>query len=959
MTLHVPDPDGSRAVLVGVPEVVEGRFERLDYVARNLEDLRAALSHPRRGILPRKAITVLTSPDSNTWLTALHRAGQETTDLLFFYFAGHGYRDPFDNRLYLMTPEANLDVNLEGTAVEWTRVLRTLEGMTFRRAVLILDCCNSGLAAVSGGHVGSSEHYILSSALPTRTQPSDSVESGRSRFTHEVITAMESVGPGSPHLTMQHLYDHLRAVTGQWPVGFGDGWGPKGGSSGDGPGIVIAIDAVRTPAGRELPGWEPAGPGPGPKPPPRPPRPPVGGDGRGDSDGTGDGDSAGDGDGTGHGGPVTPWQWAADRWKTLLAAGLALILAIGFGVYAIGHGRGNPAAFCPPPLELRLMSGTETRAAAQRAVTAYAKDPANRERLGEDDRAPTGCRRANFTVFDAGAGETVEAFGATDAWAGRAGAEGGPSPLISSSADRAAGPCPRESAATGAPPAGELCVDPLQHVGPQPDLLLSGSAAELGRIQGQMERSPGPAELRALGRIGYSPLVLAVPASLEKKLHAEGVGRTGSTWEELLDALDRADPGLPVLRPDPDTSGTGLLQTIGLYEAYDGQLTGGTGQDADGVETRLRAHRGDTLPAPDADSLLCALDDDGPGKKRRLGSAAALVSEKSVADFNLGRRPGSACDNSRPVDARSRLLAYYPKGVPALDMTLSEVRWGGARDRSRRTAAIEHFHDWLMGEEGRGTFLDGLVRGAREDGTPLPPHGQAWDDTAGSGVLRDVPVGTASVGGSTADDVVAQYTRTRTPGQVLFLVDVSGSMAEDGKRALAAAALSESIRRLGPQDTYGVRSYPKSAGHPDRARTVVEPGTPGNVRAKALAWADALTEKPMSSSGAAVYEVLERSLRDTHGEDRPLIVLITDGDNRPEGDDGTAAQAAMRDEQAREGSAKVLVLYVGPDGCTTDVSQFRNPPRAGCFSGRPDRAAEDLAEQVANEVRGGTRDEAP
>ncbi|MGP3949244.1 substrate-binding domain-containing protein [Streptomyces sp. 7N604] len=936
MTFHVPARDGSRAILVGIPDVAAPGFEELRYVDRNLADLRDALSHPERGILEKDAITVLPpsegdepSPGRKELLEALRSAGRETADLLLVYFVGHGYRAPLNNQLYLMTRNAHLD-DLVGTAVAWTDVLEKLGGMHFKRAVFILDCCNSGVAAEGGG-VGTSGHYILTSALPTKTQPLDSVECGRSRFTHEIICAMESLRPDSEQLTMQGLYDGLYDVMSRWneDVDFGDGWGPKGRSGGDGPGIVIALPAA-----------VPVPPPQRPRLPPPPPPPP----------------------------PLPPWlqwlQWLKDRWKTVPAVAVALALAVVTGAYLTSRDGGGTASECPPPLELRLMAGTETRDAAQRAVTAYMKDGADRERLGGDDHAPADCRRANFTVYDAGTGDTVDAFGATPAWAGRVGDESGPTPMSSSSGDGADSPCMEASGSAGVQrtaeqdeAAAELCFDPLQDVGPQPDLVLPGSTTELGRIQAQLKRTPGPATVKDLGPVGYSPLVLAVPASLEEKLEEQGVSRTGSTWEQLLEAMDKAAPGMPLLRPDPDTSGTGLLHTVALYEAHDGVLAGGAKGKSDAVERRLRKNLPDTAPAADADGLLCALYK-GEVKDTRLGEAAALVSEKAVADFNLGKRRDSACDNSKPADRKSRFLAYYPKGVPALDMPLAEVRWGGGRDRELREAAIEHFRAWLTGEEGRRVFLGDLVRGAGAGGnSPRLPSGQASEDTEASGILKDVPVVTDTAGGSTADDVVADYTRTRTPGQVLFLVDVSGSMAEGGKRALAATALRRSLQRLGSQDSYGIWSYPKSATEPAEARVVIEPGTPGDTRAKALTWADALPKQSMVPKGAAVYEVLTRAMREMHAQDRPLIVLITDGDNRPQGGRGTNEQAAMRDEQRRGRSAGVLVLSVAPDGCTTAISEFKNPPRAGCFSGRPDEAAERLAEQVANEVQGGTGDE--
>ncbi|MFF3765858.1 caspase family protein [Streptomyces sp. NPDC001922] len=946
MAAHVPDRKGSRAFLVGVPHVADGGFEPLDYVDRNLKDLASALSETvlpdgTRGILPEDAIKVLTSPSQGEWLRELKQVAEATTDLLFVYFAGHGYRDPFDNQLYLMTPDADLDVNLEGTAVSWSHVLKTLNRMHFRHAVFILDCCNSGVA-IDGRAVGQNGHYTLASSLPTKTQPTKGVDAGeggpRSRFTDAVIRAMEETGRDSRVLTMQGLYDRLYRATKDWPVNFGDGWGPKGGSSGVGPDIVIS---------RFVPHLAPPGglPPELPTPPPWPPSPATEPDG---------GDE-----------PGRPrlLRWLGEGRRAAVAGALALLLTVGTGVYLVWPAPEPGGGGCLPPLELRLMAGPETRAAVGHAVAAYLGSPANRVPLGPDDGARGDCRRTNITVYGAGTGETVDAFGATGAWAGqRADAgTGAPAPAASGGACPSASPAPQSAGPDGAAQDGTggneesaLCADPLQDVGPQPDLVISGSSTELGRIQRQIARNPGPARVVPLGSAGYSPLVLAVPAALEKKLTAAGVFRTGSSWDDLLDAMAEVAPGMPLLRPDPDTSGTGLQHTVGLYEARDGRLTGGADRDAEGVERRLRQR---TAPASDADGLLCGLDDPEPGEPR-LGKAAALVSEKAVADFNLGSRPGSACDNSRPADEHSRLVAYYPAGVPALDLPLAEVRWKGARDAARRKAAVRNFRTWLTGT-GSGRFLRGLVRGTRADGSPAPPRGDAWKDPGISGVLADVPVVTGTADGGTADTVVEEYTQTREPGQVLFLVDVSWSMGEGDKLAMADAALRSSLQRLGPRDSYGIRTYPGSARHPDRARTAVPRGTPGDSRAEALAWLASSPRKRLVTKGAAVHEVLERALRDTRGDRRPLIVLITDGDDRPLGDGGGAAAQALGREQGRDGSTGVLVLSVRLDGCTAGIRRFENPASAGCYAGRPEKAAEALAEQVANQVQGGASDDGP
>ncbi|KNE81953.1 MULTISPECIES: substrate-binding domain-containing protein [Streptomyces] len=972
-----PDPARSRALLVGAPSAPG--FETLRYVKRDLEDLKAALCDEPHGILRPDHVEVLHSPRRAEWLAALERAGRDATDLLFFYFVGHGYRAPHGRQvLHLLTENSDVRGDLPATAVLWPDVLERLAPGSFRHAVLVLDCCYSGTAATSGTLLTGEGYYVLASSQPTRTQPVDGVAGTppRSRFTHAVITAMAEGGePGSPGLTMQDLYQWLRRETRRWPKGLEDGWGPRSGSSGDGPGVLIsrAVRPGTAPSHRP-----PVVPLPLPGPQPSLPARLVrrlreAGGARGVA--------------------VAGVHAVSRRWKPAALVLGALLLPAALYAYAGSDEPDGPG--CAPPTELRVMTGAETRTAVTRAANAYMRSAANRKPLGPDDGEPAHCRRVNLTVYEAGPGETAEAFAASVLWEGYDSAKGADHrgsgtgtggipagvcrpPARDSSPAGADGADGDEQAEDGRKKdgrkkdgqaedgrAGEdaedrkagtgedmdaACPDPLRDVGPQPDVILAGSSTELGRIEGSLRRAPGPAAVKSYRTVGYSPLVLAVPAVLEPRLREAGVHRTGSSWDELLAALDEMEPGLPLLRPDPDSSGAGLQHTVGLYEAPDGRFAGGADRDAERMEKRLG---GRSVPAADADTLLCdltreAADRDGPG----LGHAAALVAEKHVADFNLGDRPGadSSCGNSRPADDEARLLAYYPEGVPWMDFQVAEVAWEGAGDAERRSAAVGAFQRWLAGE-GSGQLLGGLVRGSDSGGLPLPPSGEAWKDPGESGVLPDVPFVREVPGHLVADAVVADYTRTRDPGQVLFLVDVSGSMAGGGKRELAADALRRALRRLGPQDSYGIRSYPKSAVEPAEAEEVVERDTPGDDQARAQNWARDLPGKRVVPEGAAVYEVLTRALRDTRGDDRPLIVLITDGDDRPRHDSDAVAFKAMEEERTREGSADVLVLSTRLEGCTAEIQGFKNPQdRAECFAGED--AAKKLAEQVAGAVRG-------
>ncbi|MGH2830708.1 MAG: vWA domain-containing protein, partial [Actinomycetota bacterium] len=114
-------------------------------------------------------------------------------------------------------------------------------------------------------------------------------------------------------------------------------------------------------------------------------------------------------------------------------------------------------------------------------------------------------------------------------------------------------------------------------------------------------------------------------------------------------------------------------------------------------------------------------------------------------------------------------------------------------------------------------------------------------------------------------------TGSSTPANLVFLVDVSGSMASEDKLPLVKSSLKLLVNELGPRDSIALAVYAGASG------VVLEP-TPGNQKAKILAALDRL-EAGGSTNGAdgikLAYAMAERARR-SHGINR--VLLATDGD---------------------------------------------------------------------------------
>ncbi|MGY5136409.1 caspase family protein, partial [Streptomyces nigrescens] len=328
----------------------------------------------------------------------------------------------------------------------------------------------------------------------------------------------------------------------------------------------------------------------------------------------------------------------------------------------------NDAEACPPALELRLLTAPEAEPALRQAAFDYEMSGANTRPLNGEGDLPDGCRRAQITVYSAAKDQVDQGFAAAGRWQG-------------------------EAHGTGKDGPDDQGIDPLHRPGPQPDIWIPESTADYYAARRGMPAKGSPATLHYSAPVAYTPLVVGIPA--HRRL--DDVEPAAASWRELLTGTDRTHHDLRLLRPSPVLSGTGLLHTIGLYLTHDGTGTASSGAP----DLTLARHAEERLSAPGSQyagstELLCSLrpDADAAGAVDRTKSAP-LVSEKSLADYNLGRATGSCPALDSPLPLRNRYVAYYPENVPALDHPLIRVDWRGTTDATPRQAAVARFATWL------------------------------------------------------------------------------------------------------------------------------------------------------------------------------------------------------------------------------------------------------------------------
>lgn len=214
MADDLPDPQLSRAVLVGVADYVN--LSALDAVRNNLADLADALSADTVWGLPPENCLVVPDPASATQLLdPLSNAARIATDTLLFYYAGHGLPHPTNSSLYLALPGS--DRERMYTSVQYEQVREVLRTSKARRRIVILDCCYSGRALESMGDASTAlaneaaaeGTFVLAAAAENAIALSPAGWRNTA-FTTELLHIIHNgVEDAGPLLNLDCIYDYL------------------------------------------------------------------------------------------------------------------------------------------------------------------------------------------------------------------------------------------------------------------------------------------------------------------------------------------------------------------------------------------------------------------------------------------------------------------------------------------------------------------------------------------------------------------------------------------------------------------------------------------------------------------------------------------------------------------------------------------------------------------------------
>jgi len=131
------------------------------------------------------------------------------------------------------------------------------------------------------------------------------------------------------------------------------------------------------------------------------------------------------------------------------------------------------------------------------------------------------------------------------------------------------------------------------------------------------------------------------------------------------------------------------------------------------------------------------------------------------------------------------------------------------------------------------------------------------------------------------------------PSNLVFLIDVSGSMSSTNKLPLLKSAFKLLVQELRPQDKVAIAVYAGAAG-------LVLPPTPGSEKSKIIAALDKLQSGGSTAGGAGIKLAYEVAKENFVEEGNNRVIIATDGDFNV-GESSNAAMERLVEDKRDDG----------------------------------------------------------
>jgi Ca-activated chloride channel homolog len=484
--------------------------------------------------------------------------------------------------------------------------------------------------------------------------------------------------------------------------------------------------------------------------------------------------------------------------------------------------------------------------------------------------------------------------------------------------------------------------------GPRP-VIWSPAASSWGAVLNQRRADTGKTALAPAAKsFMLTPLVIAMPKPMAEAL---GWPNTPIGFADVLalaqDPSGWAGKGHPEWGPfrfgktNPNFSTSGLSQTVAQYYAATGKTKDLTLEDlarpdveafARGVESAV-VHYGDTTLT----FLNNLYRSDRRGAPYGYASAVA-VEEKSVVDYNSGNPDGILDPGEKPRKPRVPLVAIYPKeGTLFSDnpLIVLDAPWVSKNE----AAAARKFASFVTEPKNQRRVLKFGFR----PGNPAVAIGKPI--TAANGLDPNQPQTTLEVPKPPVlAGVIDEWNQVRKKARVLLVVDVSGSMGDEGdprtgatKLDLAKKAAVAALGQFQPDDEVGLRVFSTdiSSDDPTDYKDLVPIGPISANRPDLKSKIEGLEP----TQGTPLYTVTHDSysaMLDQFDATRiNAVVLLTDGrneDDRNNDLDGLLKFLRGRNEGESTTPVRVFPIAYGGDADEATLKRIAEATNAAEYS---------------------------
>jgi Ca-activated chloride channel family protein len=495
--------------------------------------------------------------------------------------------------------------------------------------------------------------------------------------------------------------------------------------------------------------------------------------------------------------------------------------------------------------------------------------------------------------------------------------------------------------------------------GPRP-VIWSPAASTWGAVLDQRLGARGDAPMTGdFVSFQLTPLVIAMPRPMAEAL---GWPEEPLGYADILalsqDPSGWAAHGHPewgdfrLGKTNPNFSTSGLSALIAQAYAANGKTAGLSVEDLAKVTTDDFARQIESAVVHYGDTTLTFLNNwyraDQRGNPFGYVSAVA-VEEKSVIDYNTGNPDGVLQEGEEPRAPRVPLVAIYPEeGTLYSDNPLFVLDAEWVDDDEAEGA--QKFIDFVGTPENQEKILRYGFRPGNPDvaiGDPISTRNGVDPDQPQT--LLEVP----------EPDVLTQllddWQDQRKPARVLLLMDVSGSMGDEGdpntgatKLDLAKQATITALDEFNDDDEVGLWVFTTDLGgegDPQEYLELIPTGRIGDVREQLKSRIQDLA--PLN--GTPLYSATETAYEHQLDEFDPTrinaVVLLSDGVNDDGDDDDDREQldslleALSADSEGSQGQAvRVFPISYGEDADLATLRRIAEASQAAVYDSSDPRS---------------------